>query len=193
MKTLHYKIIVLCVILLVSCYSTKNAIEKGNPYNEEIQWPTDYTLSKADFYIHNKIQINASAETIWNILIDAKSWPEWYVGMKYVTLTKSSSGYLENNAEMLFSTMKQDFNGKIKEFIPFERLAWETTHPNLNAYHAWLIIPNDTGCLVVTDESQHGKLARLQKKFLPYKLKNYHDIWLKELKKKAEIQESTNF
>ena len=87
---------------------------------------------------------------------------------------------------MVFNTMKHDFDGFIKEFVPYERLGWETQHEKLNAYHAWLILPTENGCKVITDESQNGKLARLQAKFLPNKLRNYHDIWLKELKKKAE-------
>ena len=53
-------------------------------------------------------------------------------------------------------------------------------------YHAWLILPTETGCKVITDESQNGWLTFFEKTFQPKKLKKLHDVWLTELKKKAE-------
>ena len=156
------------------------------PYGEQIRWPDEYKLSEADFYIHNRTDIKASPETVWNILIQAKTWPNWYEGMSNVKVQGSSEGTLKDRSYFTFRTMGRDFDGTIREFVPFQRLAWETTNKKLNAYHAWLIVPTEEGCRVITDESQHGKLARLQKAFLPRKLQNLHDLWLAELKRKAE-------
>lgn len=52
--------------------------------------------------------------------------------------------------------------------------------------HAWVIIPTENGYKVVTDESQNGQLARLQKIFLPNKLRKQTDNWIRLLKKGAE-------
>lgn len=172
--------------LCSSCYSLKKSIESGTPYNEEINWPNGYRLSETEFYIHNKIEIKASPEVVWNILIKAEDWPLWYKGMKSTEIIGSTDGTLKANSNMKFNTMNRDFEGKIIEFQPFERLTWETTNPKLNAIHAWLIIPTDKGCLVVTDESQYGRLAKLQTFFAPNKLRKLHDVWLTELKNKAE-------
>jgi hypothetical protein len=49
-----------------------------------------------------------------------------------------------------------------------------------------LIIPNENGCLLITDEVQKGTLAKLQKIFLPNKLRKLHDVWLGEFKAKSE-------
>ncbi len=84
--------------------------------------------------------------------------------------------------------MGQLFEGAIREFVPYSRLAWETRNEKIMAYHAWLIIPNEEGFLLITDEVQKGKLARLQKTFLPNKLRKLHDIWLTGFKTKSENQ-----
>ena len=85
-----------------------------------------------------------------------------------------------------WNTMNQDFESRIKEFVPPFRLSWESSKSSIRGYHAWLIIPTDTGCRVVTDESQHGRLVVAQKIFLPNKLRKLHGVWLGKLKKKAE-------
>ena len=178
-------------LLLTSCYSTKRAIKKGEPYGEQIRWPAGYELSETQFYIHNQVDVEASPETVWDILIQAERWPDWYEGMRDVKVLSAADGILTEDSKMTFNTMKRDFEGAIAEFIPYERLAWETASDDLNAYHAWLIVPSEGGCRVVTAESQHGKLARLQKVFRPHKLKRLHDVWLTELKKKAEAAQLT--
>ena len=184
-------LLVFGAVVLTSCYSTKRAIKKGEPYGEQIRWPAGYELSETQFYIHNQVDIQASPETVWGILIEAERWPDWYEGMRDVKVLNAADGILTDDSQMTFNTMKRDFEGTITEFMPYERLAWETVSDDLSAYHAWLIVPMESGCRVVTAESQHGKLARLQKVFRPHKLKRLHDVWLAELKKKAEAAQLT--
>ena len=179
-------VLVLATLLLTSCYSTKRSVKNGQPYASQIHWPAGYELSETQFYLHNQVDIEASPETVWNILIRAEEWPEWYEGMTDVSVTDSSEGILAQGSRMTFNTMKREFEATVTEFAPYERLGWESLNPKLNAYHAWLILPTSTGCRVITDESQNGRLAGLQKVFRPRKLKRLHDVWLAELKEKAE-------
>ena len=174
--------------LFTGCYSVKKSIVTALPYSSKINWPDDYLPTDADFYVHNKIQINAKPEVVWNLLIQAEQWPDWYSGMKNVELLSSESESLENSINFKFSTMGQNFQGVIREFIPHQRLAWETKNKKLGAYHAWLIIQSANGCLLITDEVQKGKLAKLQKVFLPNKLRKLHDVWLKEFKRLSESE-----
>ncbi len=173
-------------ILLSGCYSTKKTIAKAQPYSEKINWPEDYLPKDADFYVHNMIQVNAKPEEIWNLLVNAEDWPNWYEGMTNVKVLNSEESLLESDTKLKFSTMGQDFDAIIREYEPYQRLAWETKNEKLGAYHAWLIIPNEKGCVIVTDEVQKGKLAKLQRIFLPNKLRKLHDTWLQGFKEKAE-------
>lgn len=182
------QIVSLCLVfvLLTGCYSVKRSVQNAQPYSSQIKWPADYQPGDADFYIHSKIQIDAKPEVIWDLLIKAEEWPNWYKGMKNVEILNSEPGVIEDTTELKFSTMGRSFQGKIREFVVNERLAWETLNNNLNAYHAWLILPTEKGCLLITDEVQKGKLAKLQKAFLPNKLRKLHDVWLAEFKRKSE-------
>lgn len=84
--------------------------------------------------------------------------------------------------------MGLNFVSTVKEFEPPYRLSWESKKRSIQGYHAWLIIPTTTGCLVITDESQNGWLTFFEKTFQGKKLKHLHDVWLLELKKRAEQQ-----
>ena len=74
----------------------------------------------------------------------------------------------------------------VREFDPPYRLSWESVRNDIQGYHAWMIVPTEAGCKVITSESQHGLKAFLQKAFLPNKLRKLHDVWLEEFKRKAE-------
>lgn len=173
-------------LLVMGCYSIRKSVEKAQPYSAQFKWPADFDPGDADFYIFNKIQIDAKPELVWQLLIHAEDWPSWYEGMREVKVIDSKTRTIEWGSCLQFSTMGQVFEGRIREFEPFARLAWETKNKNLKAYHAWLLIPNEDGCLLITDEVQKGKLAKLQKIFLPNKLKNLHDDWLTGFKTRSE-------
>ena len=76
----------------------------------------------------------------------------------------------------------------MKEYVPNERMAWEVRRGNLTAYHAWVIVPTENGCRLITPEAQNGFLTFLQKVFQPNKLLKLHDKWLKLIKERAEKQ-----
>jgi len=184
--------LMLCLFLFPSCYSLKKSVESGKPYNEQINWPKGYDMNETEFYLHNKIEIEAPPKIVWEILTNAEDWPNWYKGMKDVKVLDSNTGIIDGKVDMNFNTMKRDFKATVTEYKPFERLSWNTVDSKMMGIHAWLIIPTEKGCLVITDESQYGKLARLQKIFLPNKLRKLHDVWLEEMKIKAEAKTKIN-
>jgi len=152
----------------------------------EIYWPEEYIPSESKFFVHNNIFIEASAETIWEIIIQAETWPEWYEGAENVEIINSDSGILDSTSVFTWKTMGLNFTSTITEFAPPYRLSWESSKRSIQGYHAWLIIPTSNGVFLVTDESQNGWLTFLEKTFQPNKLHRLHDIWLSEIKKKAE-------
>ncbi|GAA0872978.1 hypothetical protein GCM10009117_21250 [Gangjinia marincola] len=182
-----YLLIILYSLVLVSCYSVKKTVEKSKLNSEKINWPANYKPEEAGFFVHNEIDINAEPQAVWDILIKAEDWPKWYEGATDVNIINNKSTQLGDKTIFSWKTMGQSFESTtIKEFSPPYRLSWEATKNNIKGYHAWLIIPTDNGCKVITSETQHGFLTFMQKVFVPNKLEKLHDIWLKELKKKAE-------
>ena len=51
-----------------------------------IHWPADADPDRADLFAHNDIVINAPAEVIWDRLIRAAAWPDWYSNAASVTV-----------------------------------------------------------------------------------------------------------
>jgi uncharacterized protein YndB with AHSA1/START domain len=174
----------------------ENRIQQQSVRPDQINWPDKYRLEDATFTVKNSIEINAPPQVIWDILIDANSWSDWYVGAKNVRLPSSSKnpqsdGLLREDTVFSWKTMGQNFQTRVTEFEPPFRMGWESRKSTIKAYHAWLIVPTENGARVVTEESQYGFLAVMQKIFQPNKLKNLHDVWLAELKTRAEAMEKT--
>ena len=158
-------------------------------YNEQgnrIHWPEKFNPITSDFYVHNEIEIHASPEQVWRLLIDAKSWIDWHEGIQNIRFEDSVQNELAHDTKVFWNSMGQNLNNRVVEYAPYERLAWAFEESNIQGHHAWLIIPTVNGCRVITDESQTGKLAKLQKIFLPRKLMRQHDTWLRSLKREAE-------
>lgn len=179
---------VLAPLSASGCASIGVAASPENPLSSGrgIHWPARYEPSEASFFVHNAIDIDAPPEVVWDLLIHAEAWPQWYEGASNVRVLGTSSGLLESNASFSWSTMGLDFTSTITEFVPRERLSWESRKATIKGYHAWLITPTTTGCRVVTEESQYGFLTTMQKIFVPRKLHRLHDVWLTGLKRLAE-------
>lgn len=157
----------------------------------KIDWPDNYKPSTSKFYVHNEIEIKAKPDIVWDYLIDALKWEQWYVGAKHVSFVNSTDSLLNPSSVFTWETMGLRFQSAIKVFEPNRLLAWESRKKSIQGYHVWLIVPTETGCLVITDESQNGWLTLLEKTFQRKKLKRLHDVWLMELKKKAELPNQT--
>ncbi|MGB5821774.1 MAG: SRPBCC domain-containing protein [Saonia sp.] len=177
---------ILSFLTFISCTSTKKKLEASKPYPGLINWPAAYEPSKAGFFVHNEIDIKASPEVVWNILIQAETWPSWYEGAEDVNVKNSIDGTLSEDSTFTWKTMGLNFESGIREFEPNSRLSWESKKNSIKGYHAWLIIPTENGCKLITEESQKGFLTLLEKTFQPKKLEKLHQIWLEEIQQIAE-------
>lgn len=165
---------------------TKAQQHSGSDNFNGIVWPSGYEPSKSKFYVHNEIEINASPEIVWKILVDALKWESWYKGAKNVSLGSPDDTVLRSNSVFNWETMGLRFQSVVREYEPNRLLAWESRKSSIQGYHVWLIEPNGSGCKVITDESQNGWLTFFEKTFQGKKLQKLHDVWLRELKTRAE-------
>ncbi|MEO1594429.1 MAG: SRPBCC domain-containing protein [Pseudomonadota bacterium] len=173
------------VLLFTGCASLGEAVTRSNEAPGTINWPADYAPKEADFFVHNRIDINAPPETVWNVIVQAETWPDWYEGAFNVDV-KGESEVLDADALFTWKTMGLNFESRVTEFEPYSRLSWESKRRVIRGYHAWLLVPTETGTTLITDESQHGFLAYMQRIFTPNKLRRLHDVWLAEIKARAE-------
>ena len=186
--TAMIKICLLCFIAqsVTGCYSVKKSVERSYPNSKEILWPEDYKPEESKFFVHNEIDIEASPESVWSVLIQADEWETYYEGASNLKLRDNTDGRLTENAVFSWKTMGLDFTSTIQEFEAPYRLSWESDKKSIRGYHAWLIIPTEKGCQLITSEAQHGFMTLLQKVFVPNKLERLHDEWLAQIKHKSE-------
>jgi len=185
-----------CLCSLVGCASIprvgspQNALGKAEIPADRINWPEQYEPEDASFFVHNQIDINAPPEAVWEVIIQAETWPSWYEGAENVKVTNGANGALGPRSSFTWSTMGLDFTSTITEFQAPYRLSWESRKSTIQGYHAWLLTPSGAGCRLITEESQHGFMTLMQKIFVPNKLHRLHDSWLSQIKKKAESRTS---
>jgi uncharacterized protein YndB with AHSA1/START domain len=164
----------------------KNLLPQGQLAPDTIRWPAQYKPEAATFFVSNRIEISAPPQRVWDVLIDVETWPQWYAGARNLSLASTTPGKLAPNAVLSWNIMDLDFVSTIHEFDPPYRLSWESRKSTIQGYHAWILIPTNTGTLLVTDESQIGVLAWLQGIFVPNKLSRLHDETLAKIKERAE-------
>jgi uncharacterized protein YndB with AHSA1/START domain len=177
--------------LLTGCVTStpRGSAERAalRPAAEQIRWPAAYTPGRTAFFVHNQIDIQAPPKVVWDIITDVQAWPEWYVGATNLTV-RSPDQRVGPGITVSWRTMGLNFDSVVKEFEPPHRFAWESRKAVIQGYHAWLIIPTETGSRVITDESFTGFLAYMQRTFIPNKLHRLHQTFLEELKLKAEAE-----
>lgn len=156
--------------------------------SSQISWPKGYDPSESRFHVHNSIDIDADPDVVWGILTDAMNWERWYSGASKISLINPDETILTATSNFKWKTMGIHFETEIKEYIPGQLLAWESSKRSIRGYHVWLIVPTATGCRVITEESQNGWLTFFEKLFQGHKLERLHGDWLASLKILAETK-----
>ena len=151
-----------------------------------IIWPEKFAPANSPVFVSNTIDIKASPEKVWCWLTHATTCHEWYFNASKMQILHQQSNRLLADTVFGWRTFGFHLQSTVKEFVSYERLAWDAKGTGIFAYHAWLIIPTATGCTVITEETQHGWLCRLGKLFMRNRMHKYHQLWLQGLKRKAE-------
>jgi uncharacterized protein YndB with AHSA1/START domain len=92
---------------------------------------------------------------------------------------------LRKKTRFRWKTFGVTITSRVLEYVPNERIAWDAHAFGIDAYHAWVLQPSAKGCHVLTEETQHGWLARLGKMLMPNRMSKFHQIWLEGLESKA--------
>lgn len=187
MKKLISSMALVFGLLLSSCYSHKKVLNEGLPHRNNFAWPSDYEPSVSDFFVPNEIDINASAQIVWDVLINAEQWHLFYKQAKGLKIKNGTEGKLFHSAVFTWYPAGK-FTATIRDFEAPYQLAWyaEDRKKSMTVYHAWKIIPTKKGCTLVTQESQNGPRTFWEKVFVPNMIKKHHQKWLEGIKKIAE-------
>jgi hypothetical protein len=145
-----------------------------------IRWPDEFDPRSAPIHVVNRIELATPATVVWARLIRAVNWPDWYANSAKVGIDGGGLD-LSEGARFTWRTFGVNLVSHVKEFVPGERIAWEAKAVGVNAYHAWLITPTAGGCQVLTEETQHGLVARIGRLIFPGRMERWHQRWLEGL------------
>lgn len=138
--------------------------------------------SKAPAISRHEIMINASSETIWQILTDINHWNVWYPNISESKL----EGLLEPGSVFRWKSGGTAILSTLQEVEPSRRISWTGKAIGTQAIHIWILEPHEKGVLVRTEESFEGWLVRLLRGMMQEMLDTSLQTWLQHLKQKVE-------
>ena len=167
--------------------NSPDATETAPSLRRQIRWPAAFQPQSAAVFGHNEITIPAAPEVIWAWLLRAELWPTWYPNASGMHFLSHAGPDLRDRSRFRWKTFGTRITSKVLEFEPMTRLAWDAHGIGVQAWHAWLLTPEPGGRThVLTEEVQHGWLARLGKMLSPTRMEAQHQIWLEALSRQAQ-------
>jgi predicted SnoaL-like aldol condensation-catalyzing enzyme/uncharacterized protein YndB with AHSA1/START domain len=159
---------------------------------DHVIWPLPFDPKTSAIYALNDIDVNAPPEVVWKLLVDAENWSSYFPAEDQV---KILTGEPELALGTKYSRVTVGFpmHLLVTECAPGRRLAWSTLvdgdESGSSAYHGWVITPTDTGCHLLSEETQQGPffLEELGRKN-PGALYRYHEEWVDSLARAAEAE-----
>ena len=96
-------------------------IENIQRRSAHIHWPEGIVPEQADLFAHNDIVIAAPPEKIWEHLIHATAWPDWYSNARNVTVN-APSRLLAAGVTFDWITFGAPIHSTAHEFEPAARI-----------------------------------------------------------------------
>lgn len=147
---------------------------------EAIRWPAEFEPARSPVHVVNRIEAAVPPALVWDRLIAAARWPDWYANSSKVRIAGDAFS-LSAGCSFTWRTFGVDLVSRVEEFVPEERIAWTAKSFGVWAYHAWLITAAPQGCTILTEETQHGVLSRAGKLLFPRRMGEWHQRWLEGL------------
>ena len=137
---------------------------------------------RAPLVARKEIFIQASPEAVWKIQTDIGAWKEWQPD-----ISKSQiDGALATGSVFTWTSGGFSVTSMLQEVVSRQRIAWTGKALGSQARHIWIFKPQNGGTLVTTEESMEGWLISILKPLMPGFLDRSLDVWLKNLKNRAE-------
>jgi uncharacterized protein YndB with AHSA1/START domain len=159
---------------------------------DHVIWPLPFDPKTSAIYALDDIDVNAQPEVVWKLLVDAENWSSYFPAEDQVKIL-TGEPELELGTKNSRVTVGFRMHLIVTEYVPGRRLAWSTLvdgdETGSSAYHGWTITPTDTGCHLLSEETQQGSffLEELGRKN-PGALYRYHQEWIESLARAAEAR-----
>jgi uncharacterized protein YndB with AHSA1/START domain len=128
-----------------------------------------------------QVEIAASNQIVWDLLVDAPAWPSWQKGIESVT----TAGPIGAGTRFTWRTGGTTIESQVQLFEPERRLSWTGKALTAKAIHVWELQPiAGDRTLLTMKESMDGPL--MAKLYPSAKLAEADAKWMTALKQAAE-------
>lgn len=129
-----------------------------------------------------EIEIEATPDTVWDVLTTIDRWPSWNPAVK----SMSMQGPLAPGSVFRWKAGPGTITSTIRRVEPQRLIAWTGKTLGIRAIHVYRLEPRDGRTFVQTEESYSGIVARLLRGSLQKTLDGALADGLRYLKEEAE-------
>lgn len=157
---------------------------------DHVTYPPEFDPRISPIYALNEIDVQAPANIVWKLLVDAEKWSRYFPPEDQVKI-QGPEKELTLGTRYTRVTIGFPMHLTVTECVAGRRLSWSTTvdedDTGSTAFHGWVITPTEEGCHVLSEETQQGPwfLDQLGHKH-PGGLFKYHQDWIEALARAAE-------
>jgi uncharacterized protein YndB with AHSA1/START domain len=165
-----------CVLILLFMTMQMDLTQRSR----YIHWPAGFDPANADLYSHNELTINAPCDQVWQNIIDATKWPQWYPNSKDVRILSNGDTVQREGTVFRWTTFGLPLESTVHECVPDSRIGWFGCSPGSppSFYHSWYLTPHGDGCDVVMDEVGKGPAAIRLRQTNEGLMHRGHNLWL---------------
>lgn len=163
-----------------SLSSNSNA---SNPIH--INYPSGFHPVDAPISITGNVEISASPEKVWEVLIQIKNWDEWHLETYNIQIVSTDIGELKYRSKFRWNTLGVHLLSQVNDFEPSRKISWMSRGTGISSFHAWQLIPTEQGTKVIVENTQKGWLCQLHHRLWPQRMVAYHVDWLERLSKRV--------
>ena len=153
-----------------------------------INYPAGFHPIENNFAAIITLELDQYPQRVWDALIRIKEWDEWFPKIYNTRIVSTDTGQLKPRSRFRWNTLGVNLISQVIDFDPPRAISWVSKGPGITTFHAWQIMPTDSGCKITLEHTQKDWLSQLLHFFLPKRMEMYHLEWLECLQKK--LQES---
>ncbi len=128
--------------------------------------------------------VSASAEIVWDLLVDVNRWPDWNPAISSTSLP----GQGEPGETFRWKSGPARLTSVIQVADRPAEIGWTGRTMGMSAVHVWRLHPVEGGTSIHTEESWDGIPARLAPKLMRSSLQKTLDDWIAVLQRAAEAR-----
>jgi len=159
----------------------------GDTASEFTGWPDKEHPRGAHVFAHNERIVPAPPERVWDLIVAAQGWSDFYANAQFVELVDPQQHRLRHGSVFRWVTFGFPLTSEVAPCEPPGLIGWRWWRTGAHGYHVWLLEPHEFGTRIVTEETQLGIGPRLLRPIMRRALPLGHGYWLRQLARRATL------